>query len=501
MAKAGTRNYLSISQGVRDLESNESVASISACTDAFVDSLEAYRTALAAGTDDDMLPLSDALEKEVGRYQGELLRHEKSLNRSIKLLSAKVDKGIEWELDLMYQYQNINDEFDLMIRAIVMDLLYQGRFEESETVLGPRLKRDADFEKLVAHFRSLRAMMKALYDEDYSLVLEWVLAHEREIAKVSELKSQLLRLIYHQARVIIADRTVPVPAHGNVLLDVREQEDSRIMLRILDYDNQQKYAEAQGLYCWDLPTLGEFDSEKEQAKDAAVAELIRVYNRLSCEVNHLQQESPLHRCLLAGHFALGVLVKYNTLSRRKSSSSLGTAGSGSALGSGAASGPLSGSGSAPGSTVLDPFSRRRSIATATDMHPLISRIREMHTHYNTDEGGPMDDGGAPATAAAVAADAAFSSACDVDPSDNNVGELPMEIELPAWMGYHTIFICPILKEETTSSNRPHVLPCRHFISKQALSKLAKGLSDEIKCPYCPRRGSWRGACEVKFIAI
>ena len=479
---------MAISQGVRDLESNGSIASISACTDAFVDSLEAYKVALEAGTDEDEVPLGETHEGEVGRYQGELLRHEKSLNRSIKLLSAKVDKGIEWELDLMYQYQNINDEFDLMIRAIVMDLLYQGRFEESETVLGKGLSRDADFEKLMAHFRSLRAMMKALYEEDYGVVLEWVLAHEEEIAKVSELKSELLRLIYHQARVIIADRTVPMPAHGNVLLDVREQEDSRIMFRILDYANQQKYA-AQGLYCWDLLTPGKFNGGKEKAKDAVVAELIRVYNRLSPEMDHLQQESPLHRCLLAGHFALGVLVKYNSLSRRKSSSSLGTAGSGSGLGSGAVCGPVSGSAPGTGSTVLDHFTRRRSTAAAADMHPLISRIREMHSHYNESETG------------ATAEAASSSSACDVDSVDNSVGELPMEIELPAWMGYHTIFICPILKEETTSSNRPHVLPCRHFISKQALSKLAKGLSDEIKCPYCPRRGSWRGACEVKFIAI
>lgn len=483
MGKSGTRNYVSISQGVRDLENNNSITCVSSCTNAFLDSLQEYRATLASSeADEDAAQLDEAFGKTVAKYQSEMLKHEKSLNKSIKQLAAKIDKSIDWELDMMYQYQNINDEFDLMVRAIVMDLLYQGRFEESRTLMaGP----DADFDKLVDHFKALRDMMKAVYDEDYSVVLDWVLTKDSAIAKVSEIKSELVRLIYYQAIAIQADRSIAVPPHGNALLDAQKTDDSRILLRIKDYENKATFS-PQTLYSWNLPTLENFD--KEKAKDEVVSELIRVYNKLSPDVAHLQQESPLHKCLLAGHFALGVLVKYNTLSRRKSSSSLGTAGS--------ATGPGS------GSAVFDHISRRRS-GSVSEMHPLISRIRELHTHSNVGAGGDSATVGEGADAAAKDGG---SAACETDTFDhnssgNNIDELPMEIELPSWIGYHTIFICPILKEETTVHNRPHVLPCRHFISKQALSKLAKGLSDEIKCPYCPRRGSWRGACEVKFIAI
>lgn len=127
MGKSGTRNYVSISQGVRDLENNNSITCVSSCTNAFLDSLQEYRATLASSeADEDAAQLDEAFGKTVAKYQSEMLKHEKSLNKSIKQLAAKIDKSIDWELDMMYQYQNINDEFDLMVRAIVMDLLYQG---------------------------------------------------------------------------------------------------------------------------------------------------------------------------------------------------------------------------------------------------------------------------------------------------------------------------------------------------------------------------------------
>ncbi|XP_020645833.3 E3 ubiquitin-protein transferase RMND5B [Pogona vitticeps] len=62
-------------------------------------------------------------------------------------------------------------------------------------------------------------------------------------------------------------------------------------------------------------------------------------------------------------------------------------------------------------------------------------------------------------------------------------ELPIEIELGMKCWYHSVFACPILRQQTTDSNPPVKLICGHVISRDALNKLING--GKLKCPYCP----------------
>ncbi|ANZ73468.1 BA75_00207T0 [Komagataella pastoris] len=77
-------------------------------------------------------------------------------------------------------------------------------------------------------------------------------------------------------------------------------------------------------------------------------------------------------------------------------------------------------------------------------------------------------------------------------------ELPFEVELPKSLQFHSIFICPVSKEETTPQNSPMALGCRHLISKDSLAKLKKRNSS-IKCPYCPKTFAANEIQEVQFI--
>ncbi|KAI8998736.1 Sfi1 spindle body protein-domain-containing protein [Trametes punicea] len=63
-------------------------------------------------------------------------------------------------------------------------------------------------------------------------------------------------------------------------------------------------------------------------------------------------------------------------------------------------------------------------------------------------------------------------------------ELPIEIPLSQQNRYHSVFACPVSKEQSTEANPPMMMTCGHVITKESLQKLSKtggylvGLSPE-----------------------
>ncbi|XP_031549571.1 E3 ubiquitin-protein ligase RMND5A-like [Actinia tenebrosa] len=75
-------------------------------------------------------------------------------------------------------------------------------------------------------------------------------------------------------------------------------------------------------------------------------------------------------------------------------------------------------------------------------------------------------------------------------------ELPVEVDLGHQYRYHSIFACPILRQQCSDSNPPVRLTCGHVISQDALYKLTNG--NKVKCPYCPLEMSPSEAREIRF---
>ncbi|KAL5470693.1 hypothetical protein EMCRGX_G028698 [Ephydatia muelleri] len=73
-------------------------------------------------------------------------------------------------------------------------------------------------------------------------------------------------------------------------------------------------------------------------------------------------------------------------------------------------------------------------------------------------------------------------------------ELPCEVNLGWERRYHSVFTCPILRQQTSDANPPVRLLCGHTISRDAMKKLVSHsrshlfsdrATERLKCPYCP----------------
>ena len=64
-------------------------------------------------------------------------------------------------------------------------------------------------------------------------------------------------------------------------------------------------------------------------------------------------------------------------------------------------------------------------------------------------------------------------------------QLPVPIDIGPEFQYHSVSVCPVLREQSSDENPRMPMPCGHVVSKQSIMKLSKSSSRPFKCPYCP----------------
>lgn len=77
-------------------------------------------------------------------------------------------------------------------------------------------------------------------------------------------------------------------------------------------------------------------------------------------------------------------------------------------------------------------------------------------------------------------------------------QMPVEIELDNSFQFHSVFACPVSREQSTADNPPMLMRCGHVLCKQSIQKLTKSNSRMFKCPYCPFETSASQCRQIYF---
>lgn len=64
-------------------------------------------------------------------------------------------------------------------------------------------------------------------------------------------------------------------------------------------------------------------------------------------------------------------------------------------------------------------------------------------------------------------------------------QLPVPLDLGRAFQFHSIFVCPVSRDQASEENPPMLMPCGHVLCKQSIMKLSKSSTRTFKCPYCP----------------
>lgn len=76
--------------------------------------------------------------------------------------------------------------------------------------------------------------------------------------------------------------------------------------------------------------------------------------------------------------------------------------------------------------------------------------------------------------------------------------LPIDFSTTEQKPYHTVFVCPVTKEEASPETGIFLLPCKHLISAAAI-KMMRGSSSGLVCPYCKLHYSENNIVSVELI--
>eukprot|EP01024_Parvocaulis_polyphysoides_P075172 TRINITY_DN9708_c1_g1_i1.p3 TRINITY_DN9708_c1_g1~~TRINITY_DN9708_c1_g1_i1.p3 ORF type:complete len:104 (-),score=14.27 TRINITY_DN9708_c1_g1_i1:526-807(-) len=80
-------------------------------------------------------------------------------------------------------------------------------------------------------------------------------------------------------------------------------------------------------------------------------------------------------------------------------------------------------------------------------------------------------------------------------------DMPLEIDLGEEFMFHSIFACPVSKEQSTPNNLPMMLPCGHVLCQDSINNITTSNQRPFKCPYCPSETTAQNCRKLFFPVV
>lgn len=76
-------------------------------------------------------------------------------------------------------------------------------------------------------------------------------------------------------------------------------------------------------------------------------------------------------------------------------------------------------------------------------------------------------------------------------------QLPVDVKQGDEVGFHSVFTCPVSREQSDSGNPPVLLKCGHVIARQSMLQIANS-AGRFKCPTCPCQQNISDSLAIRF---
>lgn len=65
--------------------------------------------------------------------------------------------------------------------------------------------------------------------------------------------------------------------------------------------------------------------------------------------------------------------------------------------------------------------------------------------------------------------------------------------------FHSVFVCPVGREQSNEDNPPMMLPCGHVLARQSIRSIIRGPQQRpFKCPSCPSEAREQDCLRLYF---
>eukprot|EP01112_Ceratiomyxa_fruticulosa_P022953 TRINITY_DN8579_c0_g3_i1.p1 TRINITY_DN8579_c0_g3~~TRINITY_DN8579_c0_g3_i1.p1 ORF type:complete len:459 (+),score=99.44 TRINITY_DN8579_c0_g3_i1:244-1620(+) len=368
------------------------------------------------------------------------IEDHKELHAPISKLGKVIERSFRCDLEKSLR-PNIKFDNRIIDQVIAQHLYRQGRFSVADTFAIGDAKMDPEMARMMkTPFVQMHTILEAMVKKDLEPAIKWARSFRSQLEKMgSSLEFKLHRLQFVQllASGQQGEALQYARKHFSEFSHTHMSEIQKLMGSFVYTSRLTSSPYSNIFHPTHLPSLW--------------ADVEHTFQKDSCSMIGLSQESPLYVAITAGWKALPTFIKLASFQVLLPKATPAPAPKPPSSG-------LSLASSSIGSVILQTLA------------PLVS--------FSSGPSSPTPEGSGESSSSS-------NNNNNNNQNEQNTSTATVEVDIGKEYQFHSVFACPVSREQSTKDNPPMMLICGHVLSKASLQKLVKGPSARLKCPYCP----------------